>query len=412
VEYRDGATGGWRAWQAGIKLSAKFVGQDGHTYFFRVRATDAVGNVSQWQESRPVAVSAVTKYYLFGGRRIALRQGGAVLYLHGDHLSSASLVTDASGHVVSEMRYLPYGEVRWSSDQAPTEFGFGAQRLERGFKLMDFGARFYSATLGQFISADSVVPNPETPQALNRYAYALGNPLRYNDPTGHGSCDPQNPRFTCGERRAVGGSRWRSPWRIPRGATPEQVAALRQNAEQAFLAEVHSPLHGDYRYSEFGGCNTQSTHCWDGLHPALDSTDYRDANNALVKINTTGREVYATAYGQVASVGITDAGRYVLIEHDVYGEKFYSVYVHLNTQTVKKGERVDENTQIGTMGNTTTWPKGVEVHLHFEVRKTGNVDLTEPYGNPFYGKQWYVADWEELHQNYVDLSSLPFAGGK
>lgn len=412
VEYRDGASGSWQTWSPGLRSPAKFVGQDGHTYVFRVRATDAVGNVSPWQESRPVVVSAVTKYYLFGGQRIALRQGGALFYLHGDHLGSASLVTDAGGHVVSAVRYLPYGEVRWSSDQAPTEFGFGAQRQERGFKLMDFGARFYSAPLGQFVSADSIVPNSETPQALNRYAYALGNPLRHNDPTGHGSCDPQNPRFTCRERRAVAGPRWRSPWRIPRGATPEQIAALRQNAEQAFLAEAQSPLHGDVRYLEFGGCNTQSTHCWDGLHPALDSTDYRDASNALVKVNTTGREVYATAYGKVSSVGITDAGRYVLIEHDVYGEKFYSVYVHLDTQTVKKGQMVDENTQIGTMGNTTTWPEGVAVHLHFEVRKAGNVDLTEPYGNPFYGKKWYVKDWEELHQNYVDLSSLPFAGGK
>jgi len=30
-----------------------------------------------------------------------------------------------------------------------------------------------------------VVPEPGNPQALNRYAYALNNPLRYTDPTGH-----------------------------------------------------------------------------------------------------------------------------------------------------------------------------------------------------------------------------------
>jgi RHS repeat-associated protein len=51
--------------------------------------------------------------------------------------------------------------------------------------LMDYGARFYDPALGRFVSADSVVPEPGNPQALNRYAYVLGNPLRYVDPTGH-----------------------------------------------------------------------------------------------------------------------------------------------------------------------------------------------------------------------------------
>ena len=52
-------------------------------------------------------------------------------------------------------------------------------------KLMDFDARMYDPLIGRFVSADSMVPGYENPQALNRYAYALGNPVRYNDPSGH-----------------------------------------------------------------------------------------------------------------------------------------------------------------------------------------------------------------------------------
>jgi hypothetical protein len=39
--------------------------------------------------------------------------------------------------------------------------------------------------LARFISADTIVPDPANPQALNRYAYVLNNPLKYTDPSGH-----------------------------------------------------------------------------------------------------------------------------------------------------------------------------------------------------------------------------------
>jgi hypothetical protein len=52
---------------------------------------------------------------------------------------------------------------------------------------MHFGARFYLPKLGRFASADTIVPNFANPQALNRYAFVLNNPLRYTDPTGHTS---------------------------------------------------------------------------------------------------------------------------------------------------------------------------------------------------------------------------------
>jgi pimeloyl-ACP methyl ester carboxylesterase len=42
--------------------------------------------------------------------------------------------------------------------------------------------------LGQFISPDTLVPDPTNVMDYNRYAYARGNPLKYNDPTGHGPC--------------------------------------------------------------------------------------------------------------------------------------------------------------------------------------------------------------------------------
>ncbi len=39
--------------------------------------------------------------------------------------------------------------------------------------------------VGRFITADSIVPNPENGQSFNRYSCVLGNPIIYTDPTGH-----------------------------------------------------------------------------------------------------------------------------------------------------------------------------------------------------------------------------------
>ena len=66
-----------------------------------------------------------------------------------------------------------------------------------GLGIYDYGARFYSPKLDRFLSADTIVPGVANPQAMNRYSYVLGNPIRYNDPTGHMCSDPDDPTPSC-----------------------------------------------------------------------------------------------------------------------------------------------------------------------------------------------------------------------
>jgi hypothetical protein len=51
--------------------------------------------------------------------------------------------------------------------------------------LYFYNARYYDPSLGRFLQADTIVPNPANPQSLNRYSYVLNSPLRYTDPSGH-----------------------------------------------------------------------------------------------------------------------------------------------------------------------------------------------------------------------------------
>jgi RHS repeat-associated protein len=131
-------------------------------------------------------------YYYAGARRVAVRvwtgaTGANDLYfLHSDHLGSTTVTTDLSQNIVGQQHYFAYGEPRNTSGTLHTDRRFTGQREETGLgSLYDYNARYYSPLMGRFISADSIVPEPGNPQDLNRYAYVLGNPVRYTDPSGH-----------------------------------------------------------------------------------------------------------------------------------------------------------------------------------------------------------------------------------
>ena len=127
------------------------------------------------------SAGAVTYYPAAGAMRI----NSTLYFILKDHLGSASVVTDASGTVVGEQRYYPYGETRFTTGTIFTDKLFTGQREITGLGIYHYNARFYSPKIGRFLSPDTIVPGAANPQAWNRYSYVLNNPLKYTDPTGH-----------------------------------------------------------------------------------------------------------------------------------------------------------------------------------------------------------------------------------
>ena len=150
-----------------------------------------IGNYFEWTGS----TATMKSYYDAGAVRVAMRTGtstGTVNYLLGDHLSSQALTLTSAGarlNTNTELRYYPWGAPRYTVGATPTSYNFTGQRRDSGSGLLYYGARWYDPAVGRFISADTLVPNPGNPQGLNRYAYALDNPLRFSDPTGRFSED-------------------------------------------------------------------------------------------------------------------------------------------------------------------------------------------------------------------------------
>jgi len=118
-------------------------------------------------------------------------------YLLSDHLGSTSLTTNNSGGLISELRYKPWGETRYTSGTTATNYRYTGQREESTFGLYFYNARWYDPYLNHFTQPDTIVPDPTNPQSYDRYAYALNNPIRYNDPSGHKECESEDDNGQC-----------------------------------------------------------------------------------------------------------------------------------------------------------------------------------------------------------------------
>jgi len=138
-------------------------------------------------------------YYAAGGTRVAEREkrwvsattssSNTLYFLLGDHLGSTAITASSTGAFVAEVRYKPWGENRYNNGTTPTTYRFTGQRREGELGLYFYNARWYDPAIGRFVSADTIVPEPGNPQSLNRYAYALNNPVKYTDPSGYLSED-------------------------------------------------------------------------------------------------------------------------------------------------------------------------------------------------------------------------------
>ena len=163
-------------------------------------------------------------------------------YYHGNHLGSASVVTDSDGEEVMRINYTPYGEIdqehsgklgcsvgtvdtnysdctgAWTKiynveegENAGVTRKFTGQEYDPENSLYYYNARYYDPSIGIFTTADTVVPGGGRllslsrssggkvyskhdkkrasmkwgASAYNRYMYVMGNPVRYTDTSGH-----------------------------------------------------------------------------------------------------------------------------------------------------------------------------------------------------------------------------------
>jgi len=144
------------------------------------------------------------------GELFATYKGSDLYFSLNDWLGTRRAEVSGSGCAPATYANLPYGDKLLTAGSCPytTEHHFtGKERDADGNDY--FGARFYSSTLGRFLSPDDGGDQvADDPQSWNLYSYARNNPLSSTDPSGQdcvyinndtgefegldrGDCDPE-----------------------------------------------------------------------------------------------------------------------------------------------------------------------------------------------------------------------------
>ncbi|WP_198299671.1 polymorphic toxin-type HINT domain-containing protein [Tumebacillus avium] len=128
-----------------------------------------------------------------------LRDRGHHLFYHYDGMGNVTDLTDYLGSEVLKYRYDAFGGVFTQLWTPYNQVGLTGKSYDIKASLMDYSARWYSPSVGRFTTQDSWTGLGDLPQTLNRYAYALNNPINITDPSGHAPCyEDDNGDLRCG----------------------------------------------------------------------------------------------------------------------------------------------------------------------------------------------------------------------
>jgi len=139
--------------------------------------------------SDPIAESDLSgnitdEYVFFNGKRIGRRDSsGNVVYYFADHLTTSRIVTNATGTILDDSDFYPFGGERVITSSSGNTYKFTGKERDSESGLDNFGARYDSSSFGRFMKPDEplVWSDRSDPQSLNLYSYAENNPVSNTD---------------------------------------------------------------------------------------------------------------------------------------------------------------------------------------------------------------------------------------
>ena len=140
--------------------------------------------------------SGITEHKFYVGNVVITERSNNAndeFYLHKDHQGSTTSITNASGNLVQQFIYDPWGKQYnvhsnsiFSAYSSPgISRGYTGHKMINDMDIIHMNGRTYDPTLGRFLQADPHIQAPKNSQSYNRYSYVLNNPMSYTDPSGY-----------------------------------------------------------------------------------------------------------------------------------------------------------------------------------------------------------------------------------
>ncbi|WP_321428562.1 RHS repeat-associated core domain-containing protein [uncultured Methanolobus sp.] len=370
----------------------------------RVKKQNSVGEFSYYvNQFYELENGTATSYFFRDDERIAKQTDEGMEWYLSDHLGSTNLLVNESGLEVERTEYYPYGEVQSGGLE---KYGFTGQENDAYTGLMYYGARYYSPEYRVFVQPDTMLHDPFNPQALNRYAYTLNNPVKYNDPSGHyveTAIDLAFLAMDLNDIRTGNADKWTY---IGLGA--DVACALLPGATGGRLAVnalEEAVTHGDDLLAAGKAADN-----------LIDSADaIGDAGKAVTKYGDDTGEALAKMSSEVESMGIVgkNAGATGTLKHSAFkgiGEEWAAqtgkTNVHFEQSFNKLGRFVEGNPSGSVRPDSIEFMSGGIVNVY--DLKTGNAKLRNPQmnrvaGNLFGNQHFNTLNFHEVKNGQTTL---------
>lgn len=141
--------------------------------------------------SKPIAETDssnnIQRYYIWGNGLVYAIDANGRLYIYlYNYRGDTSAIVDDTGKILAAYTYSAYGKVLGEYGEQDNPFKFLGRYgvMADSDNLYYIRARYYSQDLGRFVQPDLINLKVPLPIFLNRYKYAIENPLNYVDLNG------------------------------------------------------------------------------------------------------------------------------------------------------------------------------------------------------------------------------------